>query len=460
MDSAFSLRQRMNATGIGYAGIDGIWWLPATAPFSLPAATAQPLTAIGRAIFCLFDVVTTLYGTTAGAAAGLNTLLAHKVPTHFLRYIDRSPVLSVRPDFQLYLQPDGRYQLVATELEICPSAQGFAYAMQVGYGLSPDLVAAFAQMLHGRTLIFVSTQQWSEFLFEQLAFCQALETVGAQGRVLLDLPLATLADRVMAGECWQPPIFGVPHKPVGWNPNITQRLDQSGLRRFLWSHQHDWPTSVGDAVVFRFGYLECFEADKLQRFVEWAAQGATFLNPTHFIFDSKVIMAALNLPAVRQQIAKQDATALAVLDRCIPTTYLLQADIVDQLCREQANWVIKFAGYDSGNQAWGGRSLQLGMHHSADSWRALLQASLSLPWPVVAQQIVPSARVDIAYFDAANQIQWLRQGNTRLRSFFVRDPNHLANVVVGGSHVTVVGDSTKVSEGVDAVQAPAVFADN
>jgi hypothetical protein len=94
-------------------------------------------------------------------------------------------VLGVRPDFQLcVLDRPPYYQLVATELEICPSAHGFAHALQLGYGLDTDLVAAFARLLGGRELLFAGTSQWSEFLFEQLAFCQALAERGARARAL------------------------------------------------------------------------------------------------------------------------------------------------------------------------------------------------------------------------------------------------------------------------------------
>lgn len=451
------LRQRMNATGIGYAGIDGVWWRLAVEPFTLPAAMADELTRIGQAIFALFDVVIALYGTAEGASAGLNHLLAYHVPDHLLRLVENSPVLSVRPDFQLVPLPGGGYQPVATELEICPSAQGYAHAMQMGYGLPPDLVPAFAQMLQGRTLLIVGTEQWSEFLWEQLAFCRALAAGGAQGRVLYDLPVNELARGVAAGERWQPPIFGVPTKPANWHTDLLGRLRHLGLADFLWPDDVDWPAQVGDAVVFRFGYLDCFAADKLHHLVQWGEHGATFLNPAHFSLDSKVILAALGLPAVRQRIEQRNPGTLAVLDRCIPETRLLEAAIVEQLVAEQVDWVIKFAGYARDNQAWGGRSLQLGARHSPESWRGLLQASLALPWPVVAQRVTPSARVDLAYFDEADVPHWLIGGSSRLRTFFLRNPAQIDHVLVGGSHLTVVAEGQNVAEGVTAVQAPIIF---
>jgi hypothetical protein len=210
-------------------------------------------------------------------------------------------------------------------------------------------------------------------------------------------------------------------------------------------------------VVFRFGYFDCFAPDKLRRLVQWRTQGATFLNPTYFILDSKVIMAARGLPLIRQRIERRDPGALAVLERAIPETRLVEPALIDQLLAEQIGWVIKFAGYDRGNQAWGGRSLQLGLRHTAESWRLILQESLALPWPVVAQRATRSAQVDIAYFDEAGAIHRLQGAITRLRTFFLRDPAQANQVLVGGSHLTVVADDHKVAEGVMAVQAPVVF---
>ena len=289
------------------------------------------------------------------------------------------------------------YRLVATELEICPSAHGFAHALQAGYQLDTDLVAAFARLLGGRELLFVGTSQWNEFLFEQLAFCRALAEVGARGRVLYDQPIAAMAAQIRSGERWRTPMFGIAEQPATWDDDIVGRIHAHGFERFLWPDAPDWPPTVGDALVFRFGYFDCFAADKLQRMLDWQAAGATMLNPTMFILDSKVIMATLQLPDLRRQIAAHAPAALATLDRCIPETLLVEPATVAQLRREQRDWVVKYAGYDRGNLAWGGRSLQVGMQRTGDEWARILDSCLELPWPVVAQRVAPTARIDIAY---------------------------------------------------------------
>ncbi|HET9223460.1 MAG TPA: hypothetical protein VFO07_13195, partial [Roseiflexaceae bacterium] len=376
------VRSRMSNTGIGFAGIDGAWWLPAAEPFALPRHLAGDLARIGTAIFALFDAVTELYGAPEGAACGLDRLLEHKVPADIPRLMAPGQVLAVRPDLQLCLSENGeRLRLVATELEICPSAQGFAHAMQVGYGLTTDLVDAFARMLHGRELLIPSSGRWSEFLFDQLAFCRALAAAGARARVLCDTPLATIAERARGGAIWRPPMFGVSKQPAEWDVDIARRICENGFEPYLWPEAAGWPDSVGDAVVFRFGYFDCFSAELLQCLLRWQAVGATFLNPTQFILDSKAVMAALGLPVVRERIAERQPDALATLDNCIPETLLLEPEVVARLLASQPEWVVKYAGFDRGDQAWGGRSLQVGALLAPDAWARILQSSLELPWP-------------------------------------------------------------------------------
>jgi hypothetical protein len=460
-------RSSINATGIGLAGIEGVWWLPAVQPFQLPSDSHHQLQRIANAIFALFDAVNELHGTPEGEACGLNRLLCHKVPPHLAKWASKKPVLAVRPDFQLVARKTSGvfprtgaltsneiktpavlpYDLVATELEICPSAQGFAHAMQIGYGLEPDLVNAYAQFLAGRELLIVCTQAWSEFIWDQLAFCAALHKAGAKARLLLDIPIEKLAQQVRQKQRWAPPLFGIPKLPEIWNDDVLGRIGKcDAVVEYVATASAIVPPS---SVVFRFGYLDCFAAEILQQLSDWEDQGATVLNPTSFVWDSKVVMAAARIPKVREQIG--DGEVLAELDRCIPETRLLTVALLPQLQRERQYWVLKFAGFDSGQQAWGGRSLQLGVQHDDDSWNQILQHYLKLPFPVVAQRAMPSARLNIAYFDLHGATQWMRDGNTRLRSFFLRDGNAVHS---RGSHLTVSGGATQVSESVSSVQAP------
>jgi hypothetical protein len=214
-----------------------------------------------------------------------------------------------------------------------------------------------------------------------------------------------------------------------------------------------WP-DVGRPVIFRFGYLDCFSPAHLQRLAAWQSRGVVFLNPPTFFLDSKAVLAALGVPAVRAQMAAAAPHALAILDRAIPETLLLQEETLPQITGEKDRWVIKYAGFDGHDQAWGGRSLQIGAAHSPASWRALLRRCLDLPWPVVAQRAVPSRQVDIAYIDACDTVKMMANGRTRLRTFILRDK---AGAVACGSHVTVAANTMQVSEATDSVQAPVVF---
>ena len=436
-----SLRERMAATGIGFAGVEGVWWLPATEPFILPGAARSQLADLGRAIFALLDAVRLLFAAPAGDACGLTALLLHKTPHRLSQWRDRSPVLSVRPDFQIVLdeQAAGGVRFAATELEICPSAQGYAHAMQVGYGLPTDLVDGFADFLHGRELLFVSSQQWSEFLFEQVAFCRALAGRGVRARVLLDRPIAAIADDVLHERRWQPPIFGVQVKPPGWNPDVIGRLRRAGLEEFIYAGDDAWPASVGSAVVFRFGYLECFDEPHLAQMAGW----------------QRVVLAALGMDAVRAAVEMNAPGALAQLDRAIPQTILLTDQVMERLTAEKDDWVIKFAGFDGSNQAWGGRSLRVGSQCTRAEWAQHLARGAELPWPVVAQRAVPSLTTDIDYCDGENGRRTLKDGTTRLRVFFLRSQSDA--VTPCGAHLTVSGGTLQVSEGLDAVQAPAAW---
>jgi hypothetical protein len=444
--------ERMHATGIGLAGIDGVWWLPAIEPFRLPKALASELVAYGRAIFALFDTITNLYD----QDAELQRLLTINVPATIPRLMGPGRVLAVRPDFQLLpINEPPFYRLVATELEICPSAQGVAHTMQLGYGLATDLVETMVELLAGRELLFVGSSQWSEFLFDQLAFCKALGAAGGRGRVLYDTPLAELAISLREGRIWQPPMFGIRERPAHWNSDLMGRIAAHGLEPYLWPDDSTWPEQVGDAVVWRFGYFDCFQPERLEQLLAWQASGATFLNPTQFILDSKVLMATLQIPAVRERTAAAQPGSLALLDRCIPQTLTLEATAIPRLIAEREGWVIKYAGYDNGNQAWGGRSLRIGAQCSPEQWATVLNESLALPWPSVAQRNTPSAQLSIAYSTASGATAWMHNGTTRLRSFLLR--NEAGKVSAVGTHLTVSGGTVQVSEGTDAVQAPVSF---
>lgn len=442
---------KLRATGISFAGLQGAWWLAACEPFALPRSVQAQLQNIAHALFALFDVVNARFG----VDAELTALLSYKVPESLRGWASTAPVLSLRPDFQLCPTPDG-FQLVATELEMCPSAHGWAHAMQAAYGLETDLAETFARWLNGRSLLFSGTQKWSEFSLEQLAFCRALAEHGAHARVTYDVPLETIAQEFAAGTRWQTPMFGIPTKPREWDTNLLSRLKANGLLEF-WEHAS--PALSGregrGVRVFRFGYLENFTPEQQAAFHHLATHGVCFLNPPTFYLDSKAVLAALRLPSVRAELA---AETLAVLDACIPETLILRKEHWPRLHAEQNQWVLKFSGYDTGQNGWGGRSVQIGSQHTAESWAQVLQAYTHLPIPTVAQRLAHTARVNIDYFEKDGARKTLKDGVTRLRTFMLRPQSHTHPAPVHcGSHLTVSGGTMQVSEATDSVQAPIVF---
>jgi hypothetical protein len=242
------------------------------------------------------------------------------------------------------------------------------------------------------------------------------------------------------------------------------------------------PGDEGNPVIFRFGYLENFAPEQQALFHQWATHGAIFLNPPTFYLDSKAVLAALNLAGVRADLNPE---TLAVLEACLPETLILREEHWPRLHAEQNQWVLKFSGYDTGQNGWGGRSVQIGSQHTAEGWAQVLRAYTALPIPTVAQRVAHSARVNIEYFDKNGARQTLQNGFTRLRSFFLRDnkhPERSAVFVHGaqskdahpstaaplrfasaqgayalGSHLTVSGGTMQVSEATDSVQAPVIF---
>lgn len=444
---AAEIRRRMKATGIGYAGIDGAWWLPATHPFALPSHMAGTLRSIGAAVFALLDLLAELYETDEPT----RQVLRHAVPPHILQLGGSEPVLLVRPDFQLVPAKDA-YRLVATELEICPAALGFAHAMQVGYGLPTDVADRLAYFLGGRLLLIVGTHQWSEFLFEQLALCRALAERGETALVLYDRPVADIMAEAEVGRRWSPPMFGVPARPKEWDVDARRRLRETGLDAYLWPG--DWPQSLGNAVIFRFGYFDCFDSRAIRAFIHWRTAGATFLNPPITWLESKCILAAARLPPVAERLAALDPALKAMLDHCLPDTRLLTDQSLSVVLAEREQWIIKYAGFDGDNQAWGGRSVEFGRDYSDASWSTVLNGAITLPWPVIAQRLTPSARIDIDYYDDKGNIGRLKGGVTRLRSYLLR--GRAGDCHAFGSHLTVSSD-VRVSEGIDAVQTPIVF---
>lgn len=435
----------MRETGVGQAAVEGAWWLPAVQPFVMSSADYQQLTQIGRALFLFTDAVSAeLRENPNGAFA---QRLHEKVPAHIAQTLSFAPVLMFRPDLQLVPTANG-LQFVLTEIEIAPFSEGCAHAMQLAYGVSADIVSAFATMLNGRELLFVGTHEWNQYQFDQLAFCKALAEHGIRGRVLYDRTVAQMEAEIERGDRWQELIAD------GQQASMTGHIARYQLEPFILD---EWPDAVGDAVVFRFGYVEHFTTAQHELFKRWETAGATFLNPFSYHLDSKVMMEGVRTSAIRQRLK---AETVAVLERCIPETVLLTAQNQAQFVAEKDAWLIKFAGFDQTNTAWGGRSVRFGRDFSAETWQTLLQDSLTLNWPVVAQRLATSQQLTLDYYLPDGTIATQHQGFTRLRTFFLRDDSADMNAVHCGSHITVNRTMNVSEAALNAIQTPVQFVMN
>ena len=441
------LMSTMRSTGIGLAGVDGAWWLPATAPFIMGEYEYNQLSDIGNALFELTDAIAAeLREYPDGDFA---QLLSYKVPPAIAAHLDLAPVLSFRPDFQLVPTSDGM-QFVLTEIEIAPSSEGFVHAMQLAYGVPTDIVPAFARFLAGRELLFAGTHEWSIYQYDQLAFCNALAKYDANAYALYDRTIAQMEEEIQRGVRWQLPVIGINGTPEQWEPSMTAHIARHGLAPFV---RDEWAEDVGDTVVFRFGYVGNFDRTHRAYFQQWQQRAATFLNPFSFHLDNKVMLMGIRTASIRNRL---DAGTIAVLERCIPETTLLTTANISRLVAEKESWMIKFAGFDEGNEAWGGRSVRFGVSFSHDAWRELLHEAAQLAWPVVAQRLTVSQQLTIDYYRPDGSIGTLYDGFTRLRTFFLRHRKGEESTHCG-SHLTVTSGTMQVSEASDAVQTPVLF---
>ncbi len=443
------IRPRMNETGIGYKGMDGISWRVGAQPFALPTQLETAICRIGDAVMLLADAVAELYG----HDAALTELLCHKAPPRIPRLMDRGSTYDVfRPDMVIVKDQHG-LRCVITELESCPAGHGMLYTMQHGYGLPSQMVNAFVDYLCGRPYLVFATRQWSEYVFEQAAFCDALRKRGVNARILFDCPLTEIAEIARRWQCPQAASAAI---KATWDTDVLCRLRVHGFHEFV--HGIDTlPASVGNAVVFRFGYFDNFSPETLQRLGEWQDRGARIVNPLQYPLESKALMAAAWLLNVERWITARDPEAVAILHRSLAQTRLLAPDCYDsaELTRDRAYWLTKFAAWDGGNQSWGSRSLDVGSQCSAALWERSLKERLQLPHPVVAQHVIASAQYDVDCLEEDGSISSLADARTRLTPFLMRGPNGKA--VHAGSMITLRADTFRIHGATDAVEMPVVF---
>ena len=409
----------------------------------------EQLREIGQAVFRYLDAVGDELRQHPGGPFARRLQL--KVPAMLLKQLDLSPVLKFRPDFVLVPTPAGP-QFVLTEIEIAPFSHGCAEAMQIAYGVTADTVKTFADFLAGRELIFLGTEAWSVYLFDQLAFCRMLAEVGARGRVHFDRPVAEMEAEIQAGRRWTLPIRGVDNPPEPWQPSLLKHLRRHQLEEYVLD---EMPLLDDDAVLFRFGYVDSFAPSQWAQVKQWQANGTTIVNPFAYYLDSKVLLTGLQDETIRRRL--DDAT-LGVLDLCIPETMVVNAAALPKLLDEQAEWLIKYAGFDVGGESWGGQSINFGRELTPTAWREMLLESQRLAWPVVAQRVAMTTRVSLAHYQENGTYVAGQKGYSRLRTFFLRrDIGGGGETMHCGSHLTVTAEMNVSEQAQGAIQTPIEF---
>ncbi|HBF66879.1 MAG TPA: hypothetical protein DDW36_00445 [Candidatus Magasanikbacteria bacterium] len=449
----------MNASGIGYKGYQGVSWLPGYGSFKLPVHFRNKLVALGNAVFLLYDAAAELFG----KDPELTALLNHKRPERIPPIVCDGRVDIIRPDVVVVRDPDGTYRPVVTELESAPAGHGMTDVMHRGYDLPRGTLDEFVSYLCGRSYIVLATWQWSEYVFEQAAFIAALRQRGVDARIIFDRSLTYIHEQIQPrgdGDRklgWHPP-----HPTDAWNTDFLGRIAATGFDSFVEGMSlDDLPRDVGNAVVFRFGYFDNFTRAELELMLAWQQAGATIMNALQFYTESKVLMAAVNIPAVRAWIRARDPSALAVLNDpergfLAHTTLLREGPELQTLVDDQLLRLTKFAAWDGDNQCWGARSLAVGAQASQTQWAQQLHERARLPHPVVGQHCIRSAQFLVPYVDEHGVLRILGEARTRVTPFLLRNGTGEARLA-GDPMITLRAGSFRIHGASDAVEMPLTF---
>lgn len=457
-----TVRGRTDATGIGYKGMQGTSWHMCPQTLPLPQQLHNELTAFGKALFMLNDVVRALW--IAGDPA-VHALLTHKVPEHIPRIVADAPVMLLRPDLVLVENGSGGYSVVCTEIESCGAGLGMAYSLQVQYGMNHDHIDTFVRMLAGRDFVVMATHHWAEYIREVMTFMSALKQRGVKIRYILDRKLDEIQrliqpDGVRPDLRWVMPAALPAHMKANWNTDLIGQLQRTGFIKAIEDYDEaDLPHNVGNAVVFRFGYSSNFSPDVTNLMEAWRTAGAQFLNPVQHYLENKAFLGSAWLKSVCNRITKQyGAEHVATLHRCLATTSVLGLAldpnwVVPNIFSDedekgyQARAVIKYAGMDNENQSWGARSVLIGSRMTTPAWERSVAEYKGKPFPTVQQVLINSAQFDVGYVDHTNTLRLMPKARTRLTPFMLRPDDvpdnvtHVAHMLTLRPEVLVHGAS-------------------
>ena len=189
-----ALINRMNETGIGWGGVQGISWSPAVEPFVLPTTLKEQLHSLGEAVFLLYDSVHALYHTDEL----IRRFVSYKFPDYLPPLLAPGRLTLFRLDMVLVPIEVGTYQPVVTEVEVAPSNTGLTHCMQEAYCLPTDVVDRFIEYLAGRPYVVFLSHSYKQGVFEQAVFCQALRERVVNARIVFDQPLEALHQKAQA----------------------------------------------------------------------------------------------------------------------------------------------------------------------------------------------------------------------------------------------------------------------
>lgn len=468
-------RARMDALHVGYKAIGRVSWLPGLEPFKLPEHLERELTDLGTAIFLLADAVRELWN----KDPLLHELLIYKVPERIWRLMDEQRLELVRPDLAIWRGADDKLHLVATELETAPAGEGMAHTMETGYEIPTTMLDRMVEYLDGRPHLVFMTSAWAEYIWEICVFVKALRDRGVDARVLFNEPLEEVHARVNTPHDPTRERLGLPQ--IGWGKARTDmpqwmrdewedskdflgRLTRYGFREFVGGmHPKDMPRQMGAAVVKRFGYFDNLPKESLELLLAWRRSGATIQNGLGFAYESKVMMTAAHVPAVRSWIQERNERMVAMLDMHLAETRLLHPRLInlsalkgDDPRREECRplWLTKFPGYDGNEQSWGARSVEFGAGMTQTQWMELIDKRMELPHPVVAQHAINQEQFHVPYVDERDVVRLATAQRPRLTPFLLRGKNGQA--VHAGSTMTFRRDR-RVHGASEAIETPAIY---
>lgn len=444
--------EKMNATGVGYKGFDGVSWVPALESFTLPMSFHHQLQDLAEGIFVLYDAVQTLWH--AGDPQVVR-MLTYKVPSHIPKHVPFQQVSLVRPDIVL-VRDGGSFRPVLTELESCPAGEGMFYAMAHGYNdVEATIISRFAAMLKGRPFRVIFNREWPEYLWDQAVLVKVLaEEHDIDAQIIVTCPLQELHDEA---QDWEAPVEEAQER---WNTDLLGRLKKHGFDKYVvGTNDANVLYECPEGTVFkRFGYTETYSPEWLEAMYDIVDKGAPMLNPPWFSLDNKVILACKDLPAVREWIIENHGDdVMGVLDKGMAKTILLTSDSLTEnpeITQDKDVWIVKFAGYDGNNKSWGARSVIFGQKIKDGEWSEHLQEYLQVGWPTIAQHTINSARFRAEHLDKAGATVIKDGLRTRFTPFFWRSSD--GQVVISDPALTLRKD-LKVHGASNALQVPVKF---